>query len=212
MDERELRCPPDRPLIGWRLFRARPSSVGFMLSAPLIHDPVFESAARRERWLRIATVAGSFEGFPSRAIESICYEREHPAPAPGCRCGLYAAVEGTLDSLTGYLHDSAHDGDPPVYAEVACSGRVFLDARGVRAQRMDVLRLATSVSVWPDPGVYGQAIAELGERYGVEVGGLDSVPDWVLANAMPQGAPPEESEDTVDLDALLVKLGMRQRH
>jgi hypothetical protein len=90
---------------------------------------------------------------------------DHPAPAPGCRCGLYATIEGTLDSLSGYLDDSAHDDDPPIYAEVACTGRVFVDVRGVRAQRIEVVRLATSASLWPDPGVQAQAVADLSERY-----------------------------------------------
>jgi hypothetical protein len=187
MDERALHCPEEQPLIGWRLFRLRPSSAGFVLSAPLIHNP-------------------DFERFLSRTIEATCYEREHSAPAPGCRCGLYAALDGTLDSLSGYLRDSAHDTDPPIYAEVACTGRVFIDARGVRAQRIEVLRLATSVSLWPDLAVHERAVAELGARYGVEVCALDSVPGWLLANVMPQGAPPEDA--AVDLDALLVRLGM----
>jgi hypothetical protein len=187
MDERALHCPEDQPLIGWRFFRVRPSSAGFMLSAPLIHNP-------------------DFERFPSRTIEAICYEHEHRAPAPGCRCGLYAALDGTLDSLSAYLHDSAHDGDAPVYAEVACTGRVFVDARGVRAQRIEVLRLATSASRWPDLAVHERAVAELGERYGVEVCGLDAVPGWLLANVMSQGAPHEDT--AIDLDALLVRLGI----
>jgi hypothetical protein len=188
MDERALHCPEDQPLIGWRLFRVRPSSAGVVLSAPLIHNP-------------------DFERFPSRTIEAICYEREHPAPAPGCRCGLYAALDGTLDSLSGYLLDSAHDGDPPIFAEVACTGRVFVDARGVRAQRIEVLRLATSVSLWPDPAVHQRATAELGERYGVEVCDLEAVPGWLQTNAMPHGAPPEDA--AVDLDALLARVGIK---
>jgi hypothetical protein len=105
-----------------------------VLSAPLIHNP-------------------DFERFPSRAIEATCYPRDHPAPVPGCRSGLYAAIEGTLDSLSGYLGDSAHDDDPPIYAEVTCTGRVFVDLPGVRAQRIEVIRLATLASLWPDPGV-----------------------------------------------------------
>jgi hypothetical protein len=188
MEERELQCPEARPLIGWRLFRVRWSESGFVLSAPLIHNP-------------------DFERFPSRTIEATCYGGDHPAPAPGCRCGLYAAIEGTLDSLPGYLSDSAHDDDPPIYAEVACTGRVFVDLRGVRAQRIEVIRLATSASLWPDPGVQAQAVARLSERYGVEVCDLDVMPKWVLANAMPQGAPPEGA--AVDLDALLMSLGLR---
>jgi hypothetical protein len=187
MDERELHCPAERPLIGWRLFRVRRSQTGFVLSAPLIHNP-------------------GFERFSSKTIQAVCYQADHPAPAPGCRCGLYAAVDGTLDSLSGYLGDSAHDRDPAVYAEVACSGRVFIDARGVRAQRIEILRLAASASLWPDPGLQARAVADLRERYRVQVCGPGVVPEWVAANAMPQGAPPEDA--AVDLDALLGRLGL----
>ena len=188
VEERELYLPAEQPLIGWRLFRVRRSESGFVLSAPLIHNP-------------------DFERFPSRTIDAICYEAEHPAPAPGCRCGLYAAIDGTLDSLSGYLRDSAHDHDPPIYAEVACTGRVFIDLRGVRAQRIEILRLATSASLWPDPGLQAHAVAELRQRYRAEVCGLDVVPQWVVANVMPQGAPPEDA--VIDLDALLGSLARR---
>jgi hypothetical protein len=191
MEERELHFPAEQPLIGWRLFRVRRSQSGFVLSAPLIHNP-------------------DFERFPSRIIDAICYEAEHPAPASGCRCGLYAAIEGTLDSLSGYLSDSEHDRDPPIYAEVACTGRVFVDLRGARAQRIEILRLATSASLWPDPRLQAQAVAELTQRYRVEVCGLGVVPRWVVANVMPQGAPPEDA--AIDLDALLARLGLRSPH
>jgi hypothetical protein len=186
MEERELRFPAEQPLIGWRLFRVRRSESGFMLSAPLIHNP-------------------DFERFPSPAIDAICYQAGHPAPAPGCRCGLYAAIDGTRDSLSGYLSDSAHDRDPPIYGEVACTGRVFVDVRGVRAQRIKILRLATSAAQWPDPGLQVQAVAELRQRYRVEVCDLGVVPQWVVANVMPQGAPPEDA--AIDLDALAGSLG-----
>jgi hypothetical protein len=182
MEERELHFPAEQPLIGWRLFRVRRSESGFVLSAPLIHNP-------------------DFERFQSRTIEAICYETEHPAPAPGCRCGLYAAIDGTLDSLSGYLSDSAHDRDPPIYAEVACTGRVFVDFRGARAQQIEILRLAISASLWLNTGLQAQAVAELSERYCVEVCGLGVVPHWVVANVMPQGAPPDDA--AIDLDALL---------
>jgi hypothetical protein len=188
MEERELHFPDEQPLIGWRLFRVRRSDSGFMLSAPLIHNP-------------------HFERFPSRAIDAICYQTDHPAPAPGCRCGLYVAIDGTLDSLSGYLSDSVHDRDPPIYAKVACTGRVFVDPRGVRVQRIEVLQLATSASVWPDPGLQAEAIAELRRRYCVEVCGLDVVPQWLAANVMPHGAPPDDA--AIDLDALLAGLGLR---
>jgi hypothetical protein len=188
IEERELYFPAEHPLIGWRLFRVRRLEGGFVLSAPLIHNP-------------------GFERFRSRTIEAICYKAEHPAPAPGCRCGLYATVEGTLDSLSGYLSTSAYDRDPPVYAEVACTGRVFADSRGIRAQRIGILRLATLASLWPDLGLQAQAAAELSERYSVEICGLDVVPEWVVANAMPQGPPAEDA--AIDLDALLENLGLR---
>ncbi len=112
---------------------------GAVLAAPLVHDP-------------------DFEQFPSRDIVARCYDHDHPAPAPACRCGLYAAIEGTLDSLAGYLLHSAHDHDPAVYAEVACTGRVFVDMRGVRAERIRVLRLAASPSAWPDQAGYVAAV------------------------------------------------------
>jgi hypothetical protein len=100
-----------------------------------------------------------------------------------------------------YLSDSAHDRDPPIYAEVACTGRVFVDFRGARAQQIEILRLAISASLWLDTGLQAQAVAELSERYCVEVCGLGVVPHWVVANVMPQGAPPDDA--AIDLDALL---------
>ena len=152
-----------------------------MLAAPLIHTP-------------------NFEQFPSKDIVATCYDHDHPAPAPGCRCGLNVAIEGTLDSLAGYLLDSAHDHDPVVYAEVACTGRVFVNKRGVRAERIQILRLAASPSAWPDADAFAEAVAAMGGRYGIVTCDLDVVPEWVLSNVMPQGAPPSDS--TLDLDAL----------
>jgi hypothetical protein len=188
MQERELHFPARQPLIGWRLFRVRRSDTGFVLSAPLIHNP-------------------GFECFPSRVIHAVCYAAEHQAPAAGCRCGLYAAIDGTLDSLAGYLSDSAHDRDPAICAEVACTGRVFIDSRGVRAERMEMLQLATAAPLWPGPGLHARAAAELTERYGLKVCGPGVVPQWVVANAMPQGAPAEDA--AIDLDALLLGLRLR---
>ena len=185
MEERELHFPVTRPLIAWRLFRVRQSASGYALSAPLIHNP-------------------DFERFGSRIVEATCYETDHSAPAPGCRCGLYAAIDGTLDSLSGYLSDSAHDADPAIYAEVACTGRVFLDARGIRAERIEIIRLATTGRSWPDTFVQHQVVSELSERYGVVIDDLDVVPRWVVTNVMPQGAPPDGA--TIDLDALVLNL------
>ena len=188
MQEREVDFSEGPPLLGWRLFRVRRGATGLILAAPLIHNP-------------------DFEEFPSKEIVARCYEHDHPAPAPSCRCGLYVAIEGTLDSLAGYLLDSAHAHEPPVYAAVACTGRLFIDKRGVRAERIDLLRLAASPSAWPDPDAYAGAVTALRERYRIAICDLDVVPEWVQSNVMPQGAPPSES--TIDLDALM--LGLMRR-
>ena len=188
MDEREIHCPDDQPMIGWRLFRVRFNDDGFLLAAPLIHDP-------------------DYERFPARIIDAVCYDGDHPAPAPGCRCGLYAALEGTLDSLGGYLRDSAHDDDPPVFAEVACTGRVFIDARGLRAQRIEVLRVAVAEPLWPDAGARQEAMRQLAERYGVDVTGVEAVPAWVHANDAAKGAPSDAAVSALDLDRLLHSIG-----
>jgi hypothetical protein len=69
----------------------------------------------------------------------------------------------------------------------------------VRAQRIELLRLATPASLWPDPGLQAQALAEFSERYRVEACGPGVVPGWVVANVMAQGAPPEDA--AIDLGA-----------
>ena len=151
-----------------------------MLSSPMYHDP-------------------DPTPWPQATQVATCYER-HPAPAPGCRCGIYGSVRGTLDSLPGYLSDTAHDDDPWAYAEIACSGRVFVDARGVRAEHAEILRIALAESCWRDGASLGEARRSLRERYGVPVGGLDQVPKWVTGNRRPEGPPPGDA--VVDLDTL----------
>jgi hypothetical protein len=123
IDERELSFTRGAPLLAWRLFRVRRLPDGYALCAPMIHSPA------PPPWQPGFTVAR-------------CLEHDHVAPAPGCRCGIYAAIKGTLDSLPGYLLDTAYDGDPWTYAEVACSGRVFLDARGLRCEEALVVQIA----------------------------------------------------------------------
>lgn len=180
IEERELRFPPAAPLRAWRLFRVRTQPGGFALSSPMYDDPD-------------PTV------WP-RAKRAFCNE-PHPAPAPGCRCGIYAIVRGTLDSLPGYLLDTAHDDDPPAYAEVACSGRVFVDARGVRAERAEIVRIALVEAPWPDRASFTTAKRLLAEHYEVPVGGLEQVPYWVTANLRGEGPPPEGA--TLDLDTIV---------
>ncbi|GAA4460270.1 hypothetical protein [Phytohabitans houttuyneae] len=185
IEERELHYAPDSPLRAWRLFRVRASGAGLVLSSPMYHDP------GPPPWPAVGSVATCSEG--------------HPAPAAGCRCGIYAAVPGTLDSLPGYLLDTAHDGDMWAYAEIACSGRVFVDMRGVRAERAEIVRIALPDALWPDEVALDAAKRMLRERYGVPVGGLDSVPEWVTGNQRDAGRPLDET--SLDLDLRRLDLG-----
>ena len=157
---------------------------GLVLSSPMYHDP-------------------DPPPWPQVVSEASCFE-EHAAPAPGCRCGIYAAVEGTLDSLPGYLLDTAYERDPWAYAEVACAGRVFVDMRGVRAERAELLRIALPEAGWPDRHAFEAARRLLRERYRVPVSGLEDVPAWVTENRRRQGPPP----DGVALDLALDKLDL----
>lgn len=182
VEERELHYPPDSPLRAWRLFRVRAAGGDAVLSSPMYHDPI------PPPWPEVGSVASCHEG--------------HAAPAPGCRCGIYAAVPGTLDSLPGYLLDTAYDDDMWAYAEIACSGRVFVDMRGVRAERAEILRIALPDSRWPDAAALDTAKRKLHQRYGVPVSGLDTVPDWVTGNQRDAGPPPDKANLGLHLDQL----------
>jgi hypothetical protein len=180
IDEREFHFPLSAPLRAWRLFRVRRTADDLMLSSPMYHDP-------------------DPTPWPEAVHTAVCYEG-HPAPAPGCRCGVYGVIPGTLDSLPGYLHDTAHDRDPWAYTEIACSGRVFVDMRGIRAERADILRIALAEPSWPDEVSLGEARQLLAARYAVPVAGLEAVPEWLTENRRAQGPPPDNPE--LDLDAL----------
>ena len=180
IEERELHFARHNPLVAWRLFRVRRDDDGPLLSSPMYHD--------RDEPL-----------WPRPARTATCY-KDHAAPAAGCRCGIYGAIRGTLDSLPGYLLDTAHDDDPWAYAEVACSGRVFVDLRGVRAERAELVRIALDEDCWLDEDALGEAGAALTTRYGVQVAGLSAAPDWLTTNLRSEGKPPEQA--TLDLDTL----------
>jgi hypothetical protein len=66
LDERELRFRREAPLLGWRLFRVRRLSDGYVLCAPMIHSPA------PPPWRPGLTIAH-------------CLKHDHGAPAPGCR-------------------------------------------------------------------------------------------------------------------------------
>src|SRR5438067_8805714 len=180
VEERELHYTQAEPLIAWRLFRVRSASNGPMLTSPLFHDP-------------------DHIPLPSAEAVARCHHR-HRAPAPGCRCGLYAAVDGTLDSLPGYLLDSAHDDAPWVYAQVACSGRLFVDLRGLRVERIVLRVLALPRAAWPNAQHTKDIARRRTRRYGVPVADDSAIPRWITANARPQGAPTADA--TLDLTML----------
>jgi hypothetical protein len=182
IEECELRYALESPLRAWRLFRVRAFDADAVLCSPMYRDPDPPS------WPDVASVASCYEG--------------HPAPAAGCRCGIYGAVAGTLDSLPGYLVDTADDDGLWAYAEIACSGRVFVDMRGVRAERAEIVSLALPDSCWPDEAALDATRRLLHQRYGVPVNGLDRVPDWVTDNQRDAGRPSGEVNLDLDLDRL----------
>jgi hypothetical protein len=59
---------------------------------------------------------------------------------------------------------------------------VFVDTRGVRAERAEIVRIALPDSALP-------AKRQLEQRYGVRVCGLEDVPTWVTGNRRQQGPP-----------------------
>ncbi len=182
IEERELWVVPDRPIKAWRLFRIRadPDGCGVILVSPMFHDP---------------------DPIPfERATSAVCFDDDHPAPAPDCRCGIYGIIAGQLDSLPGYLLDTAYDDQPWVYAEVALSGRVFVDYRGLRAERCELLRIATVGSLQFETFGHGTARRLLVERYRVPIGYAQDVPAWVTENRKPRGMP--AAGTTLDLDTL----------
>src|ERR671923_558719 len=178
IEEFEFQYSPEVPLRAWRLFRVRRKGDGLVLSAPMYPDP-------------------DHPLWPTPVHEAPCPEG-HAAPAPGCRCGIYGAVAGTADSLPGYVVDTAYETDPWLYAEIGCSGRVFVDMRGVRAERGELLRLALP----PGSALDEAARLLLEKRYGVRVGGSEIVPNWVTENVREGGPPRDERSLALNLDAL----------
>jgi len=185
IEERLLRFSPQAALHAWRLFRLRTEGKRLVLSAPMYHDDT----------------TGLTPLWPCLEAEATCH-KEHPAPSAGCRCGIYGVVAGTLDSLPGYLRDTAYEHDPWAYAEIACYGRVFVDMRGVRAEHARLVRIALPGSGWPGQTSPGEASRMLRERYGVPVGGAECVPQWLTANVRPGGPPPDSESLHLDLARL----------
>jgi hypothetical protein len=120
-----------------------------------------------------------------------CRQGQHPAPAEGCTCGLYALKElDELPLLVGQLssHHWALTPDGPgnrliplapggmmlVAGRVQLVGRVIEHEAGYRAER------ARLVEIFPLPG--GRFTDAIASRYGVPVG--DPVPVEPLQSAI----------------------------
>ena len=185
IEERPLRYSPQAALHAWRLFRVRTEGKRLVLSSPMYHDDT----------------TGLTPLWPCPEAEATCH-KGHPAPSPGCRCGIYGAVAGTLDSLPGYLRDTAYEHDPWAYAEIACHGRVFVDMRGVRSEHARLVRIALPENGWPAGAGPGEASRMLRDRYGVPAGGMECVPEWLTANVRPGGPPPDAESLNLDLARL----------
>jgi hypothetical protein len=192
MEECQLLVSPEAAIHAWRLFRVRTEGKHLVLASPMYHD---DTTGRTPLW-------------PYAEAEATCY-KGHSAPSPGCRCGIYGAVAGTLDSLPGYLCDTAYEHDPWAYAEIACYGRVFADMRGVRAEHARLVRVALPGSGWPGETALDDASWMLRDRYGVPVGNVEGVPEWLTANVRPAGAPPDSETLNLDLARLDLACGDR---
>jgi hypothetical protein len=71
IEERLLCFSPQAALHAWRLFRVRAEVKPLVLSSPMYHD---DATGRTPLW-------------PSVEAKAICH-KGHPAPSPGCRCGI----------------------------------------------------------------------------------------------------------------------------
>jgi hypothetical protein len=128
--------PDDRALVagelrGYRQFFLEPDGL-----LPLVHR-----------------ASGAWDGRLEHAVCAV--GEDHPAPAAGCRCGLYA----------WYLPGSATVCLGAWNAVVAARGRVVLGDRGFRAAaaRVEAVALPAAVRCWP-PAAH-RARGVLAERY-----------------------------------------------
>lgn len=119
---------------------------------------------------------------------------EGAGPAPRQQLYQVFTVEDSqIIDIRGYPDRS------PGTSRACRSSRAGKSVRGVRAQRIEILRLATPVPLWPDPGLQAQSVAELSDRYQVEAWCPGVAPKGVIADVMAQGAPPEDA--AIDLRA-----------
>lgn len=165
-EEHELAVPAEWPIKAWRVFDLTRDGDGVAVVPPMQSPP-----------------------RPWSKVEVAYCGSGHAAPQAQCRCGAYGVVEGQNEPLTGYPRGV-------VFAEVALSGRAFVDYRAVRAERAEVLRLvAPNVLLLEGLGP-DEPRQLLEERYGVTVERLDTAPTWVVDTSY------RDLRQGVDLDSL----------
>lgn len=129
------------PVIGWRYWH-------------LEFDPV-----------RLGSVTQrGYSWKPGRPIHARCASSGHPAPAPGCACGVYAGVD--LAALCE--HGLCLPAGGLVVGEVATWGLVLTEEDGYRGEygyphRLSVVEETVAAGALPN------ALAALATAYGVPV-------------------------------------------
>lgn len=97
------------------------------------------------------------------------YSAAHPAPAPGCHCGIHAhhpfgaGVEVLAESLATPESGFANGIGWTVYGVISAWGRVEVHADGFRAERARPVALLIARN-WHDT-TYGRAIEETAAEY-----------------------------------------------
>jgi len=69
-------------------------------------------------------------------------------------------------------------------------------------ERARLARIALAESAWPSQAWLDEASRMLRDCYGVPVGGVECIPEWVTANVRPGGGPPDGEGLSLDLARL----------
>jgi hypothetical protein len=87
-------------------------------------------------------------------------------------------TEDLQEPLTGAYLPAWHS-HALVFAEVALSGRAFVDVRAVRAEQAQVLQIVVPEKLLIEGFELGEPERILGDYYGAVVGGAEALPEWV---------------------------------
>lgn len=139
--------------------------------------------ARRDGVWRLRSVSHRrFAWLPGEAMVASCVGSGHPAPDPGCACGVYGAADLAALQAHGLCLPFAG----VAVGEVALWGRLVVDADAYRAERGYPTSLSVVRGTLDEPAVE-EATASLGD-YGVAVGavglteGLGEISATIRAN------------------------------